>query len=70
MGLTNIKQNNREVVFWETRDGKRLNIDEMPIEHLRNIVKIFANKRSVYGWTEQDELDAIGYGYMDQYWKD
>ncbi len=25
---------------WETKDGKRIDVDDMSIEHLRNVVKM------------------------------
>ncbi len=63
MGLTNIKK--KEVVYWETKDGKKLNIDEMSIEHLRNIVKNIVKKREF-----KEEEDSIGNYFSVEFWKD
>lgn len=34
-----------EITYWETKDGKKVNIDEMSIEHLRNTLKLIVNKK-------------------------
>ena len=35
----------KEVVYWELKDGKQIDIDQMIIEHLRNVLKLIVNKK-------------------------
>lgn len=67
MGLSNIKK--EEVVYWETKDGKLININEMSVEHLRNIVKSIAKKRRDIDFND-DEWEAMGFTYGYEFWKD
>ena len=34
-----------KVVYWELKDGKQIDIDQMTIEHLRNVLKLIVNKK-------------------------
>ena len=34
-----------EITYWETKDGKKINIDEMTIEHLRRTLKLIVNRK-------------------------
>jgi len=45
MGLSQIKK--REPVYWETKDGKKINVDDMTEEHAKNALKcmLIAKKR-------------------------
>lgn len=31
---------NKEVIYWTTKEGKNIDVDEMSIEHLRNVLKM------------------------------
>jgi hypothetical protein len=33
-----------EIIYWTTKDGNKINIDEMSIEHLRNTLKLIVSK--------------------------
>lgn len=34
-----------DIVFWTTKTGEKINVDEMSIEHLRNVVKMIVRQR-------------------------
>lgn len=34
----------KKKVYWETKDGKKINIDDMDIEYLRNTLKMIVRK--------------------------
>jgi hypothetical protein len=36
---------NNQPVFWKTRDGKLISVDEMDINHLRNVLKMIIRNR-------------------------
>ena len=33
-----------KIIYWTTKDGNKINIDEMSIEHLRNTLKLIVSK--------------------------
>ena len=35
----------KEKVYWKMRDGKLISVDDMDIEHLRNVLKIVLKNR-------------------------
>lgn len=55
--------NTKSKVYWTTKDGKKLDIDEMKIQHLRNIVKMVAKRIEA----EENDYDEIG---CDAAWGD
>lgn len=42
----------KEKLYWTTREGKKIDVDELTIEHLRNIVKMIVRNM-------QDQKDAM-----------
>ena len=40
-----IYKHEKEVVYWELKDGKQIDIDQMTVEHLRNALKLIVNKK-------------------------
>jgi len=38
--------NNKEIVYWKTKDGKLVSIDDMDTNHLKNVLKMIVNNRN------------------------
>lgn len=53
MGLSKIKT---DVVYWKTRDGKKISIDDMSEQHAKNALKLII-KRSKKRNKEEDLMD-------------
>lgn len=53
MGLSGKK---KEPVYWKTKDDKRINVDDMTEEHLRNVLKLII-KRSKERNKKEDLMD-------------
>jgi hypothetical protein len=34
---------NKEIVYWKTKDGKKVSIDDMDTNHLKNVLKMIVN---------------------------
>lgn len=51
-----------EKVYWKTGNGLEIDIDEMPIEHLRNVLKFIVKRKrenpTISSFTKK-EIDAI-----------
>jgi hypothetical protein len=45
------------IVYWKTKDNRKINIDEMSIEHLRNIVKMIVRQNQDYQDTCPHNID-------------
>lgn len=50
-----------EKVFWATKNGSKIDIDNMTIEHLRNVLKMIVKNKSKKGIIIYDEHHQ----YMD-----
>ena len=45
------------IVYWKTKDNRKINIDEMSIEQLRNIVKMIVKQNQDYQDTCPHNID-------------
>jgi hypothetical protein len=45
----------KEIIYWTTKDGRKIDIDEMDINHLRNTLKMIVRN------IEIDELEIEMY---------
>lgn len=57
-----------EKVYWKTKDGQLIDIDEMSIEHLRNTLKFIIKRRKEIR-SEAYNKTAILDEYWDNFWK-
>lgn len=75
----------KEIVYWTTRDGEKISIDDMDINHLRNCLKMFVRKmEKVQAEIRAEKLkakpkfqihgdiaqDMIDQGYLNEYLDD
>jgi hypothetical protein len=75
----------KEIIYWETKNGQKINVDEMSLEHLRNILKMLikskftTKKNTIIGSPFFDEeIEKITKKYKNQaesdlddwHWKD
>jgi hypothetical protein len=44
----------KEVIYWTTKDGRKIDIDEMDINHLRNILKMIMRNRKKHKEAVED----------------
>lgn len=52
---------NKEIVYWKQRNGKLISIDDMDINHLRNVLKmIIRNSNKHKMLTEKQEFKLNG----------
>lgn len=59
--------------YWKTKDGKNIDIDEMSIDHLRNVLKMLIKNKLIKTTKKQSnflqdlkcEFDAENYGCRD-----
>ncbi|MCP4761540.1 MAG: hypothetical protein GY870_07145 [archaeon] len=52
--------------YWKTKDGKRIDVDEMSIEHLRNTLKMIIRNRERAKQTENPPV----LHWTPEFWKD
>jgi hypothetical protein len=53
----------KEIVYWKQRNGELISIDDMDINHLRNVLKMIvknSNKHKVQILTEKQEFKLNG----------
>jgi hypothetical protein len=56
-----------EIVYWTMKDGKKISIDDMDINHLRNSLKmVVRGLERLEGDIAQDHFDIM----MDMEWAD
>lgn len=54
----------KEVIYWTKRNGEKISVDEMDINHLRNVLKmILRNVEKAKNYQEQADMFSF-----DQYW--
>lgn len=47
-------------VYWTTKEGEKIDIDEMSVSHLRNVLKmIVKSKKKVKKFSPQKEADDL-----------
>jgi hypothetical protein len=54
---------NNEIVYWTTKDGQKIDIMTMDINHLRNVLKMIvknSNKHKVQVLTKKQEIKLNG----------
>jgi len=54
---------NKEIVYWKTKDGKLVSIDDMDTNHLKNVLKMIvknSNKHRVQILTKKQEFKLNG----------
>lgn len=57
--------NNKEVLYWTTKEKEKIDIDKMSTEHLRNALKMLVRKMNKQQELLQElacEFDAEDYG--------
>ena len=60
---------NREIVYWKQRDGKSISIDDMDINHLRNVLKmIIRNSQKVQ--STHNSKQSLGMSNIDRRFKE
>jgi len=57
-----------EKVYWKTKEGETLDIDEMSIEHLRNVLKFIIARRKKIRSIPCQKTAALD-EYWDNFWK-
>ena len=53
-------------VYWTMRDGKKINVDDMDINHLRNTLKMII---TAHGWNSKPQAKPID-GIMSNFEED
>lgn len=53
----------KKKVYWTTKSGKRIDIDKMDIDHLRNTLKMIVRKTQ----NHKEDIDTSPYAF-DHYW--
>ncbi len=56
----------KEIVYWTTKEGEKIDVDKMDIDHLRNVLKMIIRKNKAIKETEYN-LEPY---HLDYLWKD
>ena len=55
--------NNKESVYWKMRNGKLISVDDMDINHLRNVLKMIIRKSKIrllfYKQIKQNKMNKL-----------
>lgn len=46
---------NKDKIYWTTKNGTKINVDEMSIGHLRNTLKMIIKSKSVHTFTRSKD---------------
>lgn len=49
--------NNKEIVYWKQRNGELISIDNMDINHLRNVLKLIIKNKNRLKATLNEKLE-------------
>lgn len=52
--------------YWITKNGEKIDVDEMSIDHLRNVLKLILRRKE----QEQKQNDAFDEYWYPEFWND
>ena len=60
----------KEIVYWEMRDGRLISVDDMDLNHLRNVLKMIIRNHKVLQTISKPKVDFKLNGDMAEFFNE